>query len=172
MANMMRGLLVLGSLLLCNAAAAQSQLTERTFKLDDPEARPPATIEDVAWLAGSWEGEVFGATFEEVFNPPSAGSIVAMFKLMRDGEVSFYELILIVEEEGSLSFKVKHFNPDFSAWEEKEDYLNFRFVKAEENAVHFSGFSIYRINEDLMHGYLVMRNEDGMREEKLVYRRR
>jgi hypothetical protein len=172
MAHTKRVLLVLSTVFLCGTAAAQSQLTEHTFKLDDPEARPPATIEDVAWLAGSWEGEAFGASFEEVWNPPSAGSIVGMFKLMHDGEVSFYELILIVEERGSLDFRVKHFNPDFSAWEEKEDYINFRFVKADENAAHFSGFSIYRISDDLMHGYIVMRNEEGVREEKLIYRRR
>ena len=28
-------------------------------------------------------------------------------------------LLLLVEEEGSLSLKVKHFNADFTAWEDK-----------------------------------------------------
>ena len=160
------------ALLLSSAAFAQSPRTEHTFKLDDPDVRPPATLEDVSWLVGSWEGEAFGSTFEEVWNPPSAGSMVGFFKVISDEHVSFYELLLLVEEEGSLSLKVKHFNPDFTAWEEKGDYVDFRFVKADENAIHFSGISFYRISDNEMHGYIVMRKGDEVREEKLTYRRR
>lgn len=160
-------------LVLTGTAVAQSRQLEHTFKLDVPENRPPATLADVSWLVGSWTGEAFGNTFEEVWNPPSAGSMIGFFKLMQDDQVGFYELLLLVEEEDSLSLKVKHFNPDFTAWEEKADYVDFRFVKAEDNAIHFSGISFYRISDDEMHAYLVMRSKDGtVREEKLAYRRR
>ena len=103
--------------------------------------------------------------------------MIGFFKLLtpndrNEYDVVMYELLLLVEEEGSLSLKVKHFNPDFTAWEDKEDYVRFRFIKAEEDAVHFSGLSFYRINEDTVHGYLAMRNKAGIREEKLVYTRR
>ena len=155
----------------CGAAEAQSPRTEHTFSLDDPEQRPRATLDAVSWLVGSWTGEAFGSTFEEVWNPPSAGSMVGFFKLLNGDEVSFYELLLLVEEEGSLSLKVKHFNPDFTAWEDKADYIDFRFVKAEPDAVHFSGISFYRIDDETMHAYIVMRSGDSVREEKLLYRR-
>ncbi len=153
-------------------AAAQSRLTEHTYKLDNPDARPPAVLDDAAWLVGNWAGEAFGGTFEQGWNPPSAGSMIGFFKLMGEEGVAFYELLLLVEEEGSLSLKVKHFNPDFTAWEDKEDYVRFRFIKAEEGAIHFSGLSFYRIDDDTMHGYIVMRSGEDLREEKLVYRRR
>ena len=159
------------ALLLSSAAFAQSPRTEHTFKLDDPDVRPPATLEDVSWLVGSWEGEAFGSTFEEVWNPPSAGSMVGFFKVISDDQVSFYELLLLVEEEGSLSLKVKHFNPDFSAWEEKEDYVNFPFVKVEDDALHFAGISFYSLGDNEIHAYLVMRHGDEIREEKIVYHR-
>ena len=154
-----------------SVATAQSQRTEHTFKLDDPEARPEATLADVAWLTGSWAGEAFGGTFEQVWNPASAGSMVGLFKLMNGGAVNFYEILLLVEEEGSLSLKVKHFTPDFVAWEEKDDYTRFRFVSADDNAIHFSGLSFYRVGDDEMHAYIVMRSGETIREEKLVYRR-
>jgi hypothetical protein len=153
-------------------ANAQSPRTAHTFKLDAPDARPPATLDDVSWLVGSWTGEAFGGSFEEVWNPPSAGSMIGLFKLMTaDGEVSFYELLLLVEEEGSLSLKVKHFNPDFTAWEDKAEHVNFRFIKAGDDAIHFSGISFYRVSDTEMHAYLVLRSGDDIREEKLVYRR-
>jgi hypothetical protein len=154
-----------------HAALTQSQHTEHTFKLDDPENRPAATLNDVSWLVGNWSGEAFGSTFEESWNPPSAGSMIGFFKLMDGDDVVFYELLLLVEEEGSLSLKVKHFNADFTAWEEKADYVTFRYVKSDDDAIHFSGISFYRIDEDTMDGYIVFRSGEEVREEKLAYRR-
>ena len=122
-------------------------------------------------LVGSWSGSAFGGTFEEVWNPPSADSMVGFFKLMGDGKVILYEILLIREEQGSLNLKVKHFADDFTAWEEKDDYVRFPFIRADENALHFSGISFYRIDENEMHAYLVMRDGENIREEKLVYKR-
>ncbi len=163
------------SLILCltvGTAAAQTQRTAHTYALDNPSERPAATLDDVAWLVGSWEGEAFGGHFEEVWNPPSAGSMVGMFKTLEGDTVGFYELLLLVEEQGSLSLKVKHFSRDFVAWEDKEDFVDFRFIRAESDAIHFSGISFYRIDDDEMHGYVAMRGEDKIYEEKLIYRRR
>ena len=134
--------------MLASAAFAQSRHTEHTFVLDDPEHRPAATLDDVAWLVGSWKGEGFGSTFEEVWNPPSAGSMVGMFKL-HDGDS----------------------DPDFTSWEDKNDYGQFRFIRADPDAVHFSGLSFYRIDETTVHAYLAANFGDGLREEKLIYRR-
>ena len=156
---------------LFGTAWAQTAVTEHTVRLDDPEKRPAATLDDVSWLVGSWEGEAFGGTFEEVWNPPSMGSMIGFFKFMGDEAVGFYEILLLVEEEGSLSLKVKHFNPDFTAWEEKEDYIDFRFVSADDDVIHFSGISFYRLSKNEIHAWIRMRNGDRITEEKLVYRR-
>jgi hypothetical protein len=123
-------------------------------------------------LVGSWEGTAFGQRFEQSWNPPSAGSMVGMFKLMDGDEVTFYELLLLTVDDGTLSLKVKHFSADFTAWEEKGDFIDFRLVKLGEDELHFSGISFYRRNEDAVEAYIVMRNADGIREEPLVYKRR
>ena len=164
--------IVLLGLLLGGAAHAQSSRTEHTFALDDPANAPQATLEDVGWLVGDWVGTAFGAQIEEVWNPPSAGSMVGLFKVIHEEQVSFYEIMLLVEEEGSLSLKVKHFNADFSAWEEKDEYVTFRLVAIEEDAIHFSGLSFYRTGPDEFVGYIAMRYGDEVREERLDYRRR
>ena len=168
----MRVLSAFIGLLLLSTANAQSLRTEHTYKLDDPDSRPAATLEDVAMLVGSWTGEAFGSRFEASWHPPSEGSMVGLFKLIGDDGVSFYEILLLVEEEGSLSLKVKHFTPEFEAWEEKGEYTRFRFVKADADAVHFQGISFYAAGDDVMHAYIVMRSGEDLREEKLVYRRR
>ena len=167
-----RKVLVAGlALLFAATAMAQSAKTEHTLKLDDAEKRVPATLEDVEWMAGSWSGEAFGGTFEEVWNPASLGTMVGLFKFMGDEQVNFYELLLLAEEEGSLVLKVKHFNADFTAWEDKEDYVNFRLVRIEPDAAHFSGLSFFKVSDNEMLAYIAFHDEHKVWEEKLVYRR-
>lgn len=159
--------MVLGS---SNLLAVEPR-TEHTFGLGEGESRPAATIEDAAWLAGSWTGTAFGKQFEEHWNPPSAGTMVGLFKLMDDNGVSFYEILLLTEEEGTLSLKVKHFSADFTAWEEKGDHVNFRLVRKEPDALHFGGLSFYRRDENTIDGYIVMKNGEKITEHHLDYRR-
>ena len=54
------------AVLFAGTAAAQSQRTEHTFKLDDPDNPPAATLADGSILVGSWTGTAFGGTLEEV----------------------------------------------------------------------------------------------------------
>ena len=164
--------LSLAGLIASGFAAAAEPRTEHTFRLAEGEARPPATLEDANWLVGSWSGTAFGQQFEEVWSPPSAGSMVGTFKLFDGDEIQFYELLLMTVEDGSLSLKVKHFNADFTAWEDKADFVDFRLVKKAENELHFSGISFYRRDADHIDGYIVMRDKDGIKEHELVYVRR
>ena len=146
--------------------------TEHTFALADGEKPPAATLDDAAMLVGSWTGTGFGQKFEAVWNAPSAGSMVGLFKLYGDDGVAFYEILQMTVDEGTLSLKVKHFNADFTAWEDKAEYIDFRLVATEEGALHFSGISFYRRDHDRIDAFIVMRNEDGLREHELKYYRR
>lgn len=146
--------------------------TEHTFGLGPDEPRPAATLDDASWLVGSWTGRAFGQQFEEVWNPPSADSMIGLFKLYGEDGVSFYELLELRVEEGSLSLKVKHFNADFTAWEDKQDYIRFRLVKVEENALHFGGLSFYKREDGSIDGYIVMRDGEELTEHHLTYQRR
>lgn len=164
--------LVTLALCFCTVGLTAELRTENTYKLEENEARAVATLDDASWLVGSWSGTAFGQRFEETWNPPSAGSMVGLFKLYGDDGVSLYEIMLITVEEGVLSLKVKHFNADFSAWEEKQDHVNFRIIKVEEDALHFGGLSFYRRGPDKIDGYIVMRDGNEVSEQHLQYTRR
>lgn len=145
--------------------------TEHTFALAAGEERPRATLDDASWLVGAWEGTAFGQRFEEVWNAPSAGSMMGMFKLYEGEQVVMYEILTITIEEGSLSMKVKHFNEDFTAWEDKGDFVNFRLVALESDALHFGGISFYRKGPDRIEAYIVMKEKGGIKEYPLSYQR-
>ncbi len=146
---------------------AATPRTEHTFNLAEGEQRPVATLADAAWLVGSWRGTAFGKQFEEVWNPPSAGTMVGTFKLFDDSGIDFYEILVLEVEDGSLSLKVKHFSAEFHAWEDKQDYVNFRLVAKNDDALHFSGISFYRRDANTIDGYIVMRNGEKLSEHHL-----
>ncbi len=157
---------------LCASLDAKETRTEHTFQLADGETPPSHTFDDMTLLIGSWRGTAFGNTFEASWAPPSAGSMVGTFKLMDGNTVVFYELLVLKPDaEGRFGMRVKHFTDEFVAWEEKGDFVQFRFVDAASDALHFSGISFYRRGPDMMDTYIVMRSGEKIREEKLIYRR-
>ena len=149
---------------------AQSPLTENTLALDDSTHMPPASIHDLAWLAGHWRGEFLDGVADEVWAPPSAGSMMGMFRLVQDSAIVFYELMTIVEDGGTLVLKLKHFNPDLSGWEEKDDHVAFSLVRLGERAAYFEGLTFKRVPGDVLRGYLAMHRGDDVREAAFTYR--
>lgn len=153
------------------AARGADQPTPHTFALAPGESPPVAGLDAASMLVGRWEGEAFGRRFEETWNAPTADSMVGMFKLYDGDGVAFYELMLITVDDGVLTLKVRHFNRDFSAWEDRTGHVSFPLVRIEENALHFAGLSFYRKGDDELHAWLVMHSDEALREERLVYRR-
>jgi hypothetical protein len=147
--------------------------TANTLTLAEGTAGPRAAIADVAWLGGHWRGEGLGGIVDEVYSDPAGGSIVGYFRLVRDGKPVFYEIMTILEHEGSLEFRLKHVNPDMTGWEEKNDFVTFKLVKLEPGAAYFSGLTFRKIGDDTLETYLALRNRatNTVREEKFVYKR-
>lgn len=129
------------------------------------------TIDDAAWLSGRWVGEGLGGELEEVWSPPVGGQMVGHFRLVREGAPVFYEIMLIDVVEGGVRMRVKHFNPDFVGWEEKDRWVTFEPVSVSENELVFSSLSIQRDGPDDMVMRLRIRYADGPREEVLRFRR-
>jgi hypothetical protein len=154
-------------------AAPQTGSTPNTLTLPADAPRPAAHIGDLRWLAGKWEGEGLGGRVEEVWSAPDGGAMVGYFRLVKDGKPVFYEIMTLLEHEGSVEMRLKHVNPDMTGWEEKERYVTFRLVKHDATGAYFSGLTFRRVNDDLIEGFLALRNRtDGtVREEKFVYRR-
>jgi hypothetical protein len=152
-------------------SAAEPQ-TEHLYRLAEGEQPPEATLDDAQWLVGSWAGTAFGKRFEEVWNPPSAGSMVGMFKLFDDDGVAMYELMVVTVESGTLSLKIRHFNPDFTAWEDKTEDVTLRLVKKEDAALHFGIISFYRRGDDRIDAYVLFRDGDEVFEQPIAYERR
>jgi len=136
-----------------------------------PSAEDVRVIESASWLAGRWVGEGLGGELEETWAPPAGGQMVGHFRLVRDGVVVFYELCLLDVVDGGLRMRVKHVNPDFVGWEERDGWHAFDPVSVSEDALSFTGLTLRRTGEDAFEAVIAIRYADGVREETLRMRR-
>ncbi len=151
--------IALAAALVSGACAAQAQTA------------PAARIEDASWLAGRWVGEGFGGQMEETWAPPIGGQMVGHFRYWRDGQPQFYEIMLMDLVEGGVRMRVKHFNPDFTGWEERGEWHAFEPVSAGPDALVFNGLEIRREGADQIVMRLRMRRGETVSEEILRFRR-
>jgi hypothetical protein len=71
---------------------------------------------------------------------------------------------LIAEDRRGVVYKVKHFDPDFRAWEEKDEHVKFPLVRLEKGTAYFRGLTIQR-DGDRLTQYLAMKQADGSYNE-------
>jgi len=132
---------------------------------DVPAARASAT----AWLAGDWVGQGLGGVSEEAWLLPAAGSLAGVYRGTRGGQVSFFELMTVVEAGGSLSFRLKHFAPDLRGWESPERAVEFPLVRTARSALYFDGLTYRRTADGLESWVIIGMGDGGIRPERFRY---
>jgi len=145
-------------------------LAQEVLKLEKDEPASQGKVDDLAWMAGFWKGKGFGGDCEELWMPPQGNSMTGIFRFIEDGTLVFSEYMAIVEEEGRLYMKIKHFSGDFSPWEEKDEWIKFRFIKMEGQTAYFSGLTIQR-KENSMTLKLAMEHEGDTSIETMEYQK-
>ncbi|HRF00373.1 MAG TPA: DUF6265 family protein [Pirellulaceae bacterium] len=157
-----------------SSAAADEPVsqTENTLRLADGASSPPESIEAMRWLAGRWVGEGLGGEVEEIWAEPQDGQMMGMFRFVSEGKVVFYELMTLVEDQGSLKLRVKHFGKDFVGWEEKSDSVEFRWVGQSDGRIDFEGLS-FRPDPDgeRLTIHLAMKSAGKIEEGNFRFRR-
>jgi Domain of unknown function (DUF6265) len=168
---------LLAAALLCLALPAFAQYPSPGAGAPEAAAKPPsppARIADVAWLQGYWVGEGLGGTVEDVWLPPKAGVLLGAFRLVKEGgKPGFYELFAIEEVDDTLQFVVKHFNPDWVGWEEKDKALRIRLSRIAPGEFAFGRIVFQRAGPDGLVVKLGIREKSGeIRHETLTYHRK
>lgn len=152
------------------AAPALAQDGPHTLSLEGA-ASPPATLADAAWLVGRWTGEGLGGRVEELYLAPAGGAMPGIFRLTGpDDAVRFYEIMTLVETEGSLLYRLKHFRGDLTGWEERTETVDFPLVRADAEGLWFDGLTFRRLGPDAMEVWVrIGGGEGGPREARFSY---
>lgn len=89
-------------------------------------------LDDLAFIAGAWKGELGGGVIEEHWSAPEGNNMMGMFRYVKDGQVTFYEMQTIEQEEGQLPIlRIKHYHPGLRGWEEKDESVTFTLREVE-----------------------------------------
>lgn len=104
-----------------------------------PRAALHAAVADLAWIAGRWTSVEEGVFSEETWAPPSGDSMVGMWRLAVGGRVKVFELLTLVEEDGKVVLRLRHFDPRSVAREEKESPLALPLVEKRKDVAVFEG---------------------------------
>lgn len=159
-------------LLACAPAVAAEQWTANTRRLAAGEAGAAAKIADLAWLAGTWRGAGLGGVNEEHWSAPAGGTMLGMYRLLKDDRPVFYELLTLGESGGSLLMTLRHFHPDLRGWEERDETVRMPFIKAEAGRYCFDGLTLEPRPDGSLSIYLVIESKGAaVREVAFNYRR-
>lgn len=66
-------------------------LTDRAFAEKPTADKAAVDMAPLAFLAGSWHGEMWGGMFHAYYSTPDGGKVLSHSRLMKDGKVAFYE---------------------------------------------------------------------------------
>jgi hypothetical protein len=153
------------------ALAANDPPTAYTRAAETGTPRPSASITELAWLIGRWEGPgIAGAMAQETWSAPLGGIMAGTFvQADSKGGVMFSEVMQIAPDGDSLIVRLKHFNADLTGWEEKDKSVNFPLIAREGNSWYFNGLTYRREGRNRLLVAVRMRGDDGKVSE-LVFR--
>ncbi|WP_336066494.1 DUF6265 family protein [Mesoflavibacter sp. CH_XMU1404-2] len=159
------------AIIICLFFISFTYAQNNTLKFTENSVSPKANLNQVSWIAGHWKGEAFGGITEEIWSPPLGDSMMFSFKLVSEGKVVFYELGGIRQVDETLIFQLKHFGSDFKGWEEKNETIDAKLAKIEDNRVYFDQFTFEKVNDNEINIYVVIEENGETEEVKFNYKK-
>lgn len=115
--------------------ALASTLTYQVCRAEPDKKSDDLKIDKLAWMAGKWEGTLFGGPIQEHWTRAETGAMVGMCAMGADPTKAVYEFLMIEEKDGVPIMFIRHFGQHSAGREERA--LEFRMTKAEKNRVVF-----------------------------------
>lgn len=113
---------------------------------DEPEAR--IELSDLAWLKGCWTGTGFGNRVGECWMSSPDGRLTGMFQMIDgDGKQTMSEIFVLDDFEAGPAIRLKHFHPDLTGWEGRDEFIVFPLRETGADFARFDGLT-YRLAED------------------------
>lgn len=121
-----------------SAAAASAASAESAGEPEQAAAVAP-TVAALSWMTGTWAGPAGPGELEENWTVPRDGAIQAVVRMTGDGKTSMVELIVIEEEDDSLTLRLQQWDPGFKP--RTPAPATMRLVDIGDNTVAFEAVS-------------------------------
>lgn len=160
-------ILVVLFMLLISPLRAQETALKHVVRADENTRYYKGSIQDLAWLEGSWQGVGLGGVCEEIWEKPNDDTMMGMFKMMKEGKPVFYEFFILFENQDCIELRLKHFNPDFEGWEAREEYVTFKLIDLEGQKAVFDGLTFEKIGDNELQVFVDIEYGEGNVVEEL-----
>jgi hypothetical protein len=128
---------------------------------------PAATIADMRWIVGDWQGGMEGGMQEHAVFAPTKGHMPGFARGWgQDGSVWFYEMNDFVEVGGSIEFRVKHFSGDLADREGRSEYVRHRLIAKSNGAMYFDGITF--VQDGPEHHTVYFQFPDGEKKGQIL----
>lgn len=96
-------------------------------------------LDDAAFLAGAWRGEMNGDLVEEHWTAPAGGNITGMFRWIgADGGARVIEVLTISrEQDGAVVLRLRHFDGALTPWKSEAEPVALSLAEASPNKAVF-----------------------------------
>jgi len=99
----------------------------------------PSALRDVAFMVGRWVGGEGGDLSEEVWTEPSGDTMLGMWRYVAGGSARVLEILVLRQEGDDVVLRLRHFDAQLVAREDKETPLVLRLVRRQPNEARFEG---------------------------------
>lgn len=127
------------ALALLLASPAASEPPAAAPRPAEPRTAAPARLADLSFLSGRWVGVEPEPFSEESWGTASGDSMVGTWRLVAKGRTKLFELLTLLEEEGRVALRLRHFDRHGVAWEEKDAPLVLPLVAKGRDLAVFEG---------------------------------
>ena len=94
--------------------------------------------DDLAFLTGSWRGEVGGSVIEETWLAPVAGNLTGVFRMTGNDKVDLVEIMTLTETDEGLMYRLRHFDTALVPWKSEADGpIEAKAVLVDSDSVRF-----------------------------------
>lgn len=98
--------------------------------------------------------------------------MVGTFRMVKDDSLTFSEFFYLIQTEQGTVLRVKHFNPDFTGWEEKDKSVDFPLIKVEGKTAWFHGLTYATQPDGSLRVFVAMKSkDDSFREAQFHFQR-
>lgn len=98
------------------AESTVEEATASQLSTSPAKAGPSDAVTKLAFLAGTWSGEMNGDPVEETWSVPMGDSIIGMFRWQSKGKTTLWEMLSIKDESGTATLRLRHFDAKFEPW--------------------------------------------------------
>lgn len=144
----------------CQWSFCQTVLTDLNLKQNHDNIN----INEFNWLSAHWKGTGLGGQCDELWLPAVDNALHGIFRFSMENKIIFTEYMVLEKLEDNIYLKIKHFNRDLSAWEEKDEWTIFPFIKLENEIAYFKGITFEKKDSKLFIYLTMKKGEESVIE--------